>query len=270
MRAGRTIFERYGAGYDERSPHALYSGTKSFWGVAACAAERDGLLTLDEPVAETVAEWRSDPRKRLVTLRQLLNLTSGIGFGGLGNAVPTPEQSLATELKHDPGTTFTYGGIPLQVFGAVLGRKLAPRTPHDYLRERILEPLGIEIAKWRILKDGTHPLPTGAFVTAPAWAAYGEFLRTRGRAEAAPCFEGSLANPHYGLGLWLRPVEDPGDVAHASGSGGQALYVVPSHDVVVVHFGQSSSWRHDAFLKRLFQTPAEPGQRAARRERTAR
>jgi hypothetical protein len=122
-RNGEVLLERYGAGFDREKPHALYSGTKSFWGVTAVIARNEGLLSLDEPVSSTLAEWKDGVRSR-VTLRQLLNLTSGIGFGGLGNAVPTVEAAIATLLKDEPGKTFTYGGIPLQVFGAVL----APQT----------------------------------------------------------------------------------------------------------------------------------------------
>ncbi len=116
---GRIVFERYAEGWDGEKVHALYSGTKSFWGVAAVAAHEDGLLELDEPVARTIASWNDDPWKARVTLRELLQLTSGIGFGGLGAAVPPYDKALAVELKNEPGRVFTYGGIPLQVFGAV-------------------------------------------------------------------------------------------------------------------------------------------------------
>ena len=133
---GATVLEQYANGYDAAKPHALYSGTKSFWGVAAAAAHDDGLLDLDEPVAQTFPAWSADARRAQVTLRELLALTSGIGFGGLGSAVPTYERALETPIKDEPGERFTYGGIPLQVFGAVLARKLEPRglTPHAYLR----------------------------------------------------------------------------------------------------------------------------------------
>ena len=259
MRGQHVVTERYGRGWDASKPHALYSGTKSFWGVLAVAAEDDGLLALDEPVGASLPAWAADPVKRRVTLRQLLQMTSGIGFGGLGNAVPTFERAAAVELKTAPGERFTYSGIPLQVFGAVLAHKLG-RPPHTYLRERILDPLGVQVGNWRKLADGTQPLPTGAFLAAREWLAFGRFVRDRGAWNGRPivaaaalerCFVGSSANPRYGLAWWLSPLDEHPDVAYASGSGGQALYVLPAHDAVVVKFGGSASYKHEAFLKRL-------------------
>ncbi|BDE07300.1 hypothetical protein WPS_25760 [Vulcanimicrobium alpinum] len=262
QRGAEIAAEHYANGWSADKPHALYSGTKSFWGVAAVAAQDDGLLALDEPVGTTFADWRSG-EKAAVTLRDLLQLTSGIGFGGLGTAVPAYPKALATPLKTTPETTFTYGGIPLQVFGAVLAAKLAPRdlTPHAYLRERILDPAGVAVASWRSLADGTQPLPTGAFLTARAWLTYGAFVRDGGtaggreivaRASLARCFAGSAANPRYGLGWWLAD-----GVVYASGAGGQGLYIVPDADTAIV-FGNASSYKHDAFLKRLLARHAEP------------
>jgi CubicO group peptidase (beta-lactamase class C family) len=262
LRGEEIVAERFGEGWNAERAHPLYSGTKSFWGVLAVLAEADGLLTLDEPVGATIPAWADDAAKRRVTLRMLLQLTSGIGFGGLGSAVPTYEKALAVELRDPPGTTFTYGGIPLQVFGAVLARKLEPRgiTPHRYLRERLFTPVGVEVAQWRTLRDGTHPLPTGAFLAAREWLKYGRLVRDRGiwkgatvvaRELLAACFVGSVPNPRYGLGWWLSPLADRPDIVYASGAGGQALYVLPADDLVVVKFGQSNSYDHAAFLKRL-------------------
>jgi CubicO group peptidase (beta-lactamase class C family) len=255
------VMERYGDGWSAEKPHALYSGTKSFWGVLAVAAEEDGLLVLDEPVSQTLAAW-AQGSKALVTLRNLLQLTAGIGFGGLGNTVPTFAAAVAAELKDEPGARFTYGGIPLQVFGAVLERKLAPvgLSPNAYLRERILDPIGLHVGAWRRLKDGSEPLPTGAFLAAREWLKFGSLVRNRGTwggrrivgADAlARCFTGSAANPRYGLAWWLSPLPAVADVVYASGAGGQAMYVVPSADAVVVKFGKSPSYKHETFLKRL-------------------
>jgi len=261
QRGDDVVFEQYGGGYDADKPHALYSGTKSFWGVLAVAAQHDGLLDVDEPVSATLPAWAEGAKAR-VRLRDLLQLTSGIGFGGLGSAVPSFDAAAAVELKNEPRATFTYGGIPLQVFGTVLARKLAPRglSPHAYLHERVLDPIRLRIGSWRTLKDGTQPLPTGAFVTAREWQKFGALVRDGGtwqkktvvpRAALARCFAGSDANPRYGLGWWLSPLPKHPGVVYASGSGGQAMYVVPSAGAVVVKFGGSASYKHDAFLKRL-------------------
>jgi len=267
--AGKTVFERYGKGFDRTTPHALYSGTKSFWGALAVVAQDDGLLDLDELVSRTVPEWSGDPRKSHVTVRHLLQLTSGIGFGGLGSAVPTYAKALATPVTAEPGALFTYGGIPLQVFGAVLARKLHRRSPspHAYLKERILDPLAVKVAGWRKLSDGTQPLPTGAMLAAGEWLKFGRMLAGGGdykektivrRGSLERCFEGSRANPRYGLCFWLTPFPEVPDLVYASGSGGQALYVVPSLELCVVRFGNKPSYKHEAFLRRLLELKPPP------------
>jgi CubicO group peptidase (beta-lactamase class C family) len=241
QRRDQTLLERYENGFSATDAHALYSGTKSFWGVAAVIAQRERLLSLEEPV------WRG------ATIRELLSLTAGVPFGGLGSAVPTYEKALASEQRSAPGSTFTYGGIPLQIFGAVLSERLKPlgMTPHEYLHARVLDPNGIAIGSWRTLKDGTQPLPTGAFLTAANWARYGAFV-ARHASDFAQCFQGSDANPRYGLGWWLAQPGVPRDLFYASGSGGQAMYVLPSQELVVVRYGNGGSFNHEAFLKRLF------------------
>ena len=269
-RGGEAIAAEYADGFTADAPHALYSGTKSFWGVTALTARADGLLDLDEPVAEAVEAWRDDPWKRRVTIRMLLSLTAGFGFGGLGASVPTYQAALAIPLKNEPGTRFTYGGIPLQVFGAVLARKLAAQklTPHEYLSRRILEPAGVRVEKWRTLPDGTQPLPTGAYLSADNWLAYGCFI-LRNRQTLAECFQGSVANPRYGLGWWLGSKAAPYDLVYASGSGGQALYLVPSLDLAAVHFSAGRTYRHEAFLKRLFSEPARAHRSRSRQRHSA-
>jgi CubicO group peptidase (beta-lactamase class C family) len=252
------VVSRTGPDWDITRPHPLYSGTKSFWGIAAAAAAQDGLLDLDEPAGATIHEWPAAAPQAAVTIRQLLTLTSGYGFGGLGNAVPTPANALAIPLKNAPGAVFTYGGIPLQIFGEILRRKVAPEydSPQTYLAARVLARVGMTVDHWRRLRDGTQPLPTGAFVTAAQWLKYGRLLLERGagvldavRFEA--CVTGTPANPAYGLGLWL--VWRDGELAalYAGGAGGQGLYVVPARRIVAVRFGQSGSWNHAAFIKRL-------------------
>lgn len=244
----------YANGWAADQPHPVFSGSKSFWGPLTVRAQEDGLLKLDEFVVETLPEWRASARDRRgrITVRMLLALTAGYGFGGLGAGVPTYDRAIAAPLQDDPGSKFTYGGIPFQVLGAVLSRKLAPRklTPHEYLEQRVLQPAGSVAAAWRTLKDGTQPLPTGAFLTARNWLAYGSYMLAH-RAEFAACFAGSRVNARYGLGWWLGSAHAHRDLVYASGAGGQGLYLVPSLDLVAVRFGKGRSYKHEAFARAL-------------------
>lgn len=246
-----TLFEIYESGYRSGAPHPIYSGTKSFWGTAALCAVRDGLFELDEPVVRVIPEFASDIR-RDITPRMLLSMTAGYGFGGLGASVPTYEKALTIALKNRPGETFTYGGIPLQVFGAFFARILqaSGETPHAYLRRRVLEPAHVQVDEWRTLSDGANPLPTGVQLRANEWLAYGRYVLQHLRENAA-ALRGSSANARYGLCWWLAPAGVPDDTFYASGSAGQGLYIVPSRDLVVVHFAKSTSYKHDVLLKRL-------------------
>src|SRR5881392_40734 len=78
MQNGRTVFEHYANGGSARGRWPIFSGTKSFWGIAALAAVHDGLFKLDDPVADMITEWKSDPRKARITVRELLSQTDGI------------------------------------------------------------------------------------------------------------------------------------------------------------------------------------------------
>ncbi len=289
MLNGEVVFERYDQGWTPRTPHRLASGTKSFSGALLAAAVKDELLTLDERLSETLTDWKSDPRLAKITYRHLLSLTSGIEPGGIGR-VPSYRDAVAgVEVRHPAGSRFAYGPNPYQVFGEALRRKLATREDLDfsdplaYLKSRLLEPIGMEIAEWRRDADGMPMLPSGAFVTAREWAKFGELLRREGNWEGQSlldaetldaCRVGSEANPGYGLTFWLLGAQDvttdeaPGlenadrepplpalaDAYMAAGAGKQRLYLLPRQGLVIVRQGESRKFEDRELLERLLST----------------
>src|SRR4030095_8032605 len=111
MQNGRTIFEHYANGGAAGRRWPIFSGTKSFWGIAALAAARDGLFKLDDPVADTITEWKGDPRKSRITIRQLLSQTDGIeGASRLQRATIRDRNAIAIALPNvvEPGSAFIY------------------------------------------------------------------------------------------------------------------------------------------------------------------
>ncbi len=259
MRGDAVVFEDYPNGGGQDRDWELASGTKSFTGIIAAAAVQDGLLRLDERAAETLAEWRNDPRKSQVTIRQLLSLDSGIAPGGIGRAPPYAD-AVALPAIAEPGARFSYGPGPFQIFGEIMRRKLAAARldvdPLAYLRRRVLDPIGAAPTGWRRGPDQMPLLPQGAQFTARAWARFGRWVLRGGdgRVDARALvdnFQPSAANPGYGMSWWLlRPGLIPpgprqimaiapegyaalGDARMAAGAGDQRLYLLPERDLVV-------------------------------------
>jgi len=216
MQNGRTIFERYANGGCARERWPIFSGTKSFWGIAALAAVHDGLIRLDDSVSDTITEWKGDPRKSQITIRQLLNQTDGIeGASRLQRASIRDRNAIAIQLPTvaEPGSAFIYGPSHLQIFSELLRRKLNGRATTRYIEGRVLNRLGLGRLNYKKDAHG-NPLPaTGFELTAREWARLGELVLGRGNyhgRQIVPAnllreaFVGSQANPSYGLTFWLN------------------------------------------------------------------
>lgn len=286
MQGGQVRFEDHpNEGAPDRGWETA-SGTKSFCGVIAAAAVRDGLLALDAPCSRWLPEWRGDAR-RGVTLRQLLTLTSGLPGGGLGRP-PSYAEAVETPLRHTPGARFEYGPVPFQVFGELMRRVLEqagrPGDAVAYLKQRVLDPAGVRVAEWRRGRDGRPLMPQGAALTARDWARFGQWVLDGGDGVDAPtlaaCFAGTAANPGYGLTWWiLRPDLVPPspragldttqlhglvdeDIVMAAGAGHQRLYLLRRRGWVVARqasgilgamLGRGEDWDDGAFLRALLQ-----------------
>jgi len=278
---GKLVFERYQNGHRRDKPQHIFSGTKSFAPMVALIAQQEGLLELDEKVCDTISEWRGDQRKEQITIRHLLNFTSGLKNNDSDlHSIRTRDKyaaSLACECVRAPGKRFRYGSNHLMVFGEVMKRKLAAASKDDqplpkdfvaYLKDRVLGPIDCEFASWLRDAKGNPALPYGAYMTAREWAKFGLLVLNRGKhgeQQVVPtehfdeCFVGSKANPIYGLNFWLVGKRArgsiPKDTVTAAGMYNQKLYIIPSRELLVVRLGRTGArtrFGDAGFLSRLF------------------
>jgi CubicO group peptidase (beta-lactamase class C family) len=290
VQRGQTLLEEYPNGNTAKRAHKIYSGTKAFWNLAALAAEEDGWLDLDEHVSTTLPEWRGDPRKARVTLRTLLDFSSGLEPGIFlhGNSVPNRNRAaMELPMVSGVGERFLYGPGAMQVFHEVLRRKLAARrqTPTAYLERRVLAPLGLGSQRHLADRAGNPLLATGWMLTAREWAKMGRVVLAggapvlRGRT-LSTALRGSPANRAYALGWWNNraaprgrefDIEDmldrdwqrqdwrgaticrdaPPDLLACVGSGYQRLFVIPSLELIVVRQGGGGRFSDAHFLRLL-------------------
>jgi len=216
LQNGRTIFEHYAPGNIADGRWPIFSGTKSFWGLAALVAVSEGLFKLDDRVSETITEWKTDPQKSQITIRQLLNLTSGIEDAPhLHRESIRDRNAMAVRLPlvAAPGDRFIYGPSHLQIFGELLRRKLNGRSEISYLQEHVVGPLGLTALEYKRDGRGNPLLASGFELSAREWARLGELVLGRGNYHGRQIVAGNLlqqaligssANSSYGLTFWLN------------------------------------------------------------------
>lgn len=248
---GQNVCEGYNSGSGVNVAHEAWSGTKSFWSIAAARAIQDGLISsLDEKLVDTIPEWQSDPWKSQITVRQLLSLTSGIRAESADGGTPTYAAAINEQALHEPGTFWEYGSVPYQIFGEFLRRKLQPNfvDPLAYLDAKVLSKIDAQYAGWTRGPDNNPHLPWGSQWTPAEWIRYGEMVRRGGLWPATgeqivdqelidESFHRSAAKDTYGLTWWLAEpgnVRKPCDTVMAIGLGTQYMYVIRSLKMVVV------------------------------------
>jgi CubicO group peptidase (beta-lactamase class C family) len=285
---GKTLLEQYPGRATAGTPQRIYSGTKAFWNLAALAAAEDGILDLDERVADTIAAWRKDPRKAQVTIRQLLDFSCGLAPGFDLQVNEYGDRDLTASrlpMVAEPGRAFIYGPSALQVFHQVLKEKLGKESPTHYLERRVLRRL--RLGRQRYLDDhaGNPLLAAGFTLTAQQWAKIGQLVLAKGKPVVKPesleqSWRGSPANRAFSLGWWnnraapggrefdfedmLTPKwprqnwhdaclcrDAPSDLVACIGSGYQRLYVIPSLDLVVVRQASGGRFSDAHFLRLL-------------------
>jgi len=244
---GEVVFERYTRGANADTAIQMASATKSFWGVAAAGMVEDGLLEYDELAAETLTEWQGDPLRGKITVRHLLDLSSGLAedVPAIQGSDPKPTwvpnkymHAVGLPGRIEPGTFFRYGPSHFYAFGELIRRKLEPKnqSPLEYLCARVLDPIGCAFAKWQHDGVGQVHIPNGCYMTARNWLKFGRLVLDEGRWQGrqivareplAECFRPSSANPGYGLTWWLNTEDGFGarpDQKAPEGSPGGFIY----------------------------------------------
>jgi CubicO group peptidase (beta-lactamase class C family) len=136
----------------ENTPMRVASLSKSFTAMAVMTLVEQGRVALDEPVAGQLPGFgMADPRFARITVRQLLNQTSGlsdttIDIDALEAATSLQDYTarLASgRLAADPGTRYEYCNVNYDL-AARLVESAGGRPFRAYMSERIFGPLGMK------------------------------------------------------------------------------------------------------------------------------
>jgi CubicO group peptidase (beta-lactamase class C family)/Tfp pilus assembly protein PilF len=250
--------------------HTLQSVTKTVTSVViGTAVTRGDFPSIDTPVLsffDTTKVANIDDRKRRMTVRQLLNMTSGIDWNenlpyvDPRNAAVTMEASydwvkftIDRPMGEEPGARFNYNSGASQLL-AYIFRKATNADIEDYAARRLFGPLGIQRWYWKRTPAGIIDTEGGLYLEARDLAKIWYLFAQNGmwdgqrllsadwvRRSTTPSVSVApvAGAPGYSLKWWLyrHPRDTTRFVWGGSGFGGQLPMAFPDEDLIIVFNG---------------------------------
>jgi CubicO group peptidase (beta-lactamase class C family) len=254
LRHGHVVAEGWWAPYEAERLHMLFSLSKSFTSSAIGLAVAEGRLSVDDRVLSFFPDDApAAPSAHLVAMRvhDLLSMSTGHDVDTTpflrqhsdGNWV---KAFLERPVEHTPGTHFVYNSGATYMLSAII-QQLTGTTLLEYLRPRLLTPLGIEQATWETCPRGINTGGWGLSIRTADIARFGQMYLQKGVWQGvqllpanwvAAASTAQVANPNepnidwrqgYGYQFWrCRHGAYRGD-----GAFGQYCVIMPEQDAVL-------------------------------------
>jgi hypothetical protein len=286
QRHGHRIVEGYWAPHTADRSRLVYSVSKTFTGTALGVQLGEGRLTLDDLVSDHLPELFDDATPeatRRMRIRHIASMATGHDRETLLEAFtldPTDPVHgfLSIPPDAEPGTLFAYNQPPVLTLATILQR-LAGERLVDYLRPRVLDPVGIGDLRWAQTPSGVDLGYSGVFTNLDAVARLGQLHLDDGvwngrrilpdgwvaDASSVQIANGDWVDPDwqqgYGFQLWMSRHGYRGD-----GAFGQYMVVLPEYDAVVAMFScieqmqiiLDAMWEHVLPAMEADELPASP------------
>lgn len=278
VKNGRVVAEW---GTPDRVDMTFSATKSYLWACVALAVDSGLIDSLDDPVHGYVeGDWFATARNAAVTWRHLLQQTSEWS-GTLFGIPDTVDHNRAVNRAkhagrkgeprplHSPGTFWEYNDVRVNAL-ALAALHVWRRPLPDVLRSAVMDPIGASDAwRWHAYDNAQVDVGGTSFASVPGGAHWGgglwisayDHARFGLLMLARGCWNGTriiskdsiddaldpcAVNPRYGLLWWLNTDGKAWTSASprafaALGAGGNGVYIVPEHDLVVV-----TRWAGDA------------------------
>jgi CubicO group peptidase (beta-lactamase class C family) len=287
VRHGRIVFEYYAQGYHQQSYQLLQSMTKSVISTLIGIALQQGYLhELDQRWEDFFPEYftaETDVKKKQITLRHLLKMTSGlnpdtIAYPGRFGENPKDWVRFAIEKPTiaPPDRFFMYCSLGSHLLSCILTRATGMSTL-EFARKYLFAPLGIASDEqagfeWETDPQGYYIGGARMRLKARDAAKIGYLYLNKGQWEGtqiiSPDYAVEAMRAHSGGGPpeaasygyhWWVTEQDGHHSFFAAGFGGQYIQVIPDLELVLVIFAPDAPFvgvYHRNFIASLFALPA--------------
>jgi len=232
-------------------PRSVQSVTKSIVSLDIMKLLNSGrIASLDSPMSTWIPAWKNDPLKSQITLRMIMNHTSGLpDTDTVTDFFQSPDYIQAAEnvaLIGTPGGQYKYSTIGITLLQPVVAQA-SGMSVDEYTRREIFVPLNISDAEWARDHAGHEETGGGLYLCSNDLLRVGKLLLDEGFHERSWIVTSrdidllthkSQSFFNYGLLWWLdlqrADSQNEFEVFSAYGWGGQYMSVYSDKALVVV------------------------------------
>lgn len=187
MARGNQIFtECYYKPFDVKFLHRMYSVSKSFVAIAVGLAVTEGVMSMDEVIAEEFPEFRngdSDEFYDKCTVRDMLTMRSNIASNVYwwGKFKSRVEAYYTQKTAKVPGTLYYYDSIGSFLLGCMIEKRTG-KTFLQYLKEKVLLEIGFSKESYVLKEPGGFSVgDSGVMCSARDLALFARFVMQKGQ-----------------------------------------------------------------------------------------
>ncbi len=274
-RHGKLVLEEYFHGDNPDEPHDTRSAAKSLTDILIGAAN----LPVTTPVYAAMGVPTSDPRKRAMTLANLLMQNSGLDCDDGDDNSPGNEDvmqsqtaqpdwyayTLALKNIRPPGEKSVYCSCQPNLAGGILERQTKEWLP-DFFRQHVADPMQIRNYAMVLTPTRDAYMGGGVRLTSRDFLKLAQLMLDRGRwhgkrivsaawAKRSTSQLTTIEGHGYGYLWWVVDYPYRGRTVRAffaGGNGGQLAMAVPELDLAIVFNGGNYSDRATLISQSVF------------------
>ncbi|MCR5613682.1 serine hydrolase [Treponema sp.] len=251
LKNGARQAEYFKTGYNRNSIFSVQSVSKSITSaIVGIALEEKLIPGLDTPIVKYFPELakKSDRRYSKITIRHLLNNTSGLTSTDSSlwmewrNSANWIEWLFSKPMVHEPGTVFDYSTGNTHLLSAIIQR-VTGKTLYEYGKEKLFDKAGMKTVICEQDAQGICDGGNGFLLSAYDMAFFGQLYLNGGKSGNVqivpePWIKDSTKRQtdgaRYGFQWWQRNFGKKGYASFfAHGWGEQVIAVIPSAGLVI-------------------------------------
>ncbi len=262
LHRGIPVAEAYKPQFNKDTRFLSWSMAKSVTNALAGLMVGDSMLDLED--RQLLPEW-SDDRRSEIALNNLLHMQSGLEWNeDYGNRSDVTvmlhcepdfaEYAYSRPLEHDPGSHWYYSSGTTNIVSYIMRNRFdSDNDYYSFPHEQLFYRIGITDAVFEVDESGTLVGSSYLYMTARDFARFallymndGKFNGTQILPEGWVDYSNDPAassNGEYGAFFWLNNngylQAAPEDMYMCRGHDGQMIFMLPSHELVVVILGCS-------------------------------